>query len=179
MPAAIEYVQVQAVAAGDVGEELRAGETGGTDLEVRRARAAHRSAAEQRAAKVGAPAARSPHHPARRPLERRVVRVENARFVQNAQRFLPSLHVQLVASRAVERALAVRPWLRVDADVAQQAKRASRHGGLTDVEVQRDLPPASKVHSARRMEEARELGEAIAVRARDDPRELASQVFRE
>jgi hypothetical protein len=29
------------------------------------------------------------------------------------------------------------------------------------------------------VEEAGELGETIAVRARDDPRELASQVFRE
>ena len=67
----------------------------------------------------------------------------------------------------------------MDADIAQKAKCATCDGGLTDVQVQRDLPSAAKVHPARRVEEARELGEAIAVRARDDPRELASQVFRE
>ena len=53
---------------------------------MRRARAAHRAAAEQRAAQIRAPAARFADDAPRRPLERRVARSEHSGLVQDAQR---------------------------------------------------------------------------------------------
>ena len=97
---------------------------------MRRTRAADRSAAEQRAAEVGAPAARAADDPARRTLQRRAADVEHSRLVQDPQRVRSSLDVQLVARRPLERALLVRADLGADADVAQQPERASRDGGL-------------------------------------------------
>src|SRR5438094_6551226 len=106
------------------------------------------------------------------------MRVENAGVVQDAQCLLP-LDVELVARRTRERALPVRAQLRVDADVAQEAERAASDRGLAHVEVQRYLAAAAEVEPARGMEEAGQLGQAIAVRVRRDPRELAPQVFKE
>jgi hypothetical protein len=84
VPATIERSQLQVLASCEVGKEARALQAGGTDLEVRSARAAQRTAAEQCAAEVRTPAARSADHTARRTLERRVMRIEDARIVQNA-----------------------------------------------------------------------------------------------
>ena len=99
--------------------------------------------------------------------------------MQDAQRDLPSLDVQLVARRPCERTLPVRAELRVDADVAQQAERASRDGRVAQVEVEGDLAAAAEVEPSRRVEEPGELGEPVAVARRRDARELAPQVFRE
>ena len=61
-------------------------ERGRAQLEVRRARARERAAAEQRAAEVGAAAAGAADHALRRPLERRVPRVEDARLDERRER---------------------------------------------------------------------------------------------
>ena len=147
---------------------------------MRRARAADRSAAEQRAAQVGAPAARPPDDPARRPLERRAAGVEDARLVEDAQRVRSALDVQLVARRSGERALPVRAELGADADVAQQPERAPGDGRLAHVEVQRDLAAPVEVEPPGRVEEPGELSEPVAVRRRARlARARVSDVFRE
>ena len=99
--------------------------------------------------------------------------------MQDPQRVRSSLDVQLVPRRPCERALLVRAQLRADADVAKQPERASRDGGLADVEVQGHLAAAADVEPSGRVEEAGELGEPVAIGRGRDARELASQVFRE
>ncbi len=84
VPATIERSQLQVLASCEVGKEARAIHAGCTDLEMRRARAAQRTAAEKCAPEIRTPAARSADHTARRTLERRVTRIEDARIVQNA-----------------------------------------------------------------------------------------------
>lgn len=125
------------------------------------------------------PATRPPHDPAWRPLERRAAGVEDACVVQDPQCVCSSFHVQLVPGRSGERALPIRAQLGANADVAEQPERAPGYGGFAHVEVQRDLASAVDVEPPGGVEKPRELSETIAIRRGDDPRELASQVFRE
>ena len=125
------------------------------------------------------PAARPPDDSAWRPLERRAADVEDARVVQDPHCVGPSLDVQLVPGRSGERALLICTQLGAHADVAEQPERAPGYGGLAHVEVQRDLASAVDVEPPGRVEEPGELSEPIAIRRGHDPRELASQVFRE
>jgi hypothetical protein len=125
------------------------------------------------------PAARPPDDPARRSLERRAVDVEDACVVEDPQCVCPSLDVQLVPGRSGERALPIGAQLGAHADVAEQSERAPGYGGLAHVEVQRHLASAVDVEPPRGVEEPGELSEPIAIRRGHDPRELASQIFRE
>ena len=92
------------------------------DLEVRRARARERAAAEEGAAQVGAAAARRARRRARRALERRVVGVR-ARPPRRGRRGCASVafDVQLVAGLALERVAPVGADLRGDAQLARSA----------------------------------------------------------
>ena len=72
VPAPVVDAELHLLLGGDPRQQLRTGTTGGPDLQVRAARPADRPTAEQRAAQVGAPAARPPDDPLRRRLQRRV-----------------------------------------------------------------------------------------------------------
>ncbi len=87
--------------------------------------------------------------------------------------------VQLVAGRAVERVLLVRPDLRLDLEGAQECERATRNCGAREIEVQCDLATTPQVHASGDVEQPGELGEAIAIRIRRDLRKLVTQLFRE
>ena len=110
----------------------------GAHLEVRVARAGERAGAEQRAAQVGAAAARAADDALRRLLERRARRGEHTRLAQHVERALVDVDVQLVARRLVERAARVRADLRAHAEVAQQREGAPGGGRAREVEVHRD-----------------------------------------
>jgi hypothetical protein len=81
--AAIEYAESHSFLLGDTCDELCAFDAGGAQLEVRRAWAAQRTAAEQRAADVRGAAAGARNDPARRTLEGRQPRGEDSRFVKH------------------------------------------------------------------------------------------------
>ena len=75
---------------GDASQERRSGRRRRPHLEVRRPRAGERAAAEERAAQVGATAARAGHDASRRAVERQVVVAEHARLGEHAERASPS-----------------------------------------------------------------------------------------
>jgi len=87
--------------------------------------------------------------------------------------------VELVPGGALECVLPIRADLRVDARVAEERERAASDGGGDEVEMQRDLPAAAEVDAACDVEEAGELGEAVAVRFRRDLGELLAEIVRE
>lgn len=99
--------------------------------------------------------------------------------MQHLQRVLVSGNVELVARGAVERAPLVRADLGRYAKRAEQAERAPRDRGLRDVEMDGDLPPSAQVDAAGRVEETGELCEPVALAARRDRRELATEILRE
>jgi hypothetical protein len=105
----------------DVGQELRSGSTRATQLEVADGDAA---AAEQRAAKVRAPATGSRHHAPRRALQRCQARTDDPGLVQDLHRACVTRYVELVAGLAPERPTAVTPDLGSDAEPAEEAERA-------------------------------------------------------
>ena len=88
------------------------------------------------------------------------------------------LHVagdmKLVSRAAVEGAAPVGPDLRPDAERAQQAERAARHGGINDVEMDRDLAASLQMFTARGVKEPRKLGKPVARAPRRDRRELVA-----
>jgi hypothetical protein len=106
---------------------------------VRRPRAAQRAAAEQRASQVRAATTRATHDATRRSLQRRVPRIEDAGSVENVERRLTSLHVQLVALRPIEGAAVICPDLGFDAELAQKTKCAPGDRRLRDIEMNGDL----------------------------------------
>jgi hypothetical protein len=87
--------------------------------------------------------------------------------------------VQLIAGGTVESVLLVRPDLRFDVEGPQESERATCDRGAREIEMQRDLAATAQVHAACDVEEARELGETIAIRIRRDLRELVAQLVRE
>ena len=111
-----------ALGRGDAPQELGAVGRRRPQLEVRRARARQRAAAEQRAAQVGGAAARPRDDAPRRPLERRAAGVEHAGLAQHLERPRVAADVQLVARRAVEGAAAVR----ADLGLRRRARAAAR-----------------------------------------------------
>jgi hypothetical protein len=72
MTAAIEDMQVRALACSDGGEKLRALDLGGPNLQVGVARTAQRPCPEERSPEIGTAAASSRQHALRRVLERPV-----------------------------------------------------------------------------------------------------------
>jgi hypothetical protein len=99
--------------------------------------------------------------------------------VEHLQRAVVSGYVQLVPRAPVKGVTRVRPDLGRDAERAQKAERTASNSRIGDVEVHRDLAAALQVHATRRMEEPRELCQAIALAARRDRRELVPEVLRE
>ena len=179
MPSTIEHPERQSFSSSDVRQERRALKSRRTDLEVRRARPAHGSPAEQRTAEVGATAARAPHDSTRRTFERRLPRPEDACFLQHAQRFGSAFDVELITLRLVERPAMVGADLGVHAELPQESKGAACHRRLRDVDVHRHHAAAAQVEATRRVEQPGQLGEAVAIHGRRDLRELAAQIFRE
>ena len=146
---------------------------------MRRARAAERAAAEQRAAQVGAAAARASDDAFWRPLDRDEPLVEHSRLVHHLQGPLLPLDVELVAGRLLERVPAIGADLGLDAELPQEPECAPRDGRAREVEVERDLPAPAQVRAAGGMEEPRELGEPVAVAAWRDPGELVAELLGE
>jgi hypothetical protein len=99
--------------------------------------------------------------------------------VQHLERAPTAHDVQLVAGLSIERPAAVGADLRVDAELAQEAERPTGHRVARDVEVNRDLAAAEEVNGARGVEERGELGEAAALAAGRDRRELVADLIRE
>ena len=92
---------------------------------MRPLRPGERTAAEQRAAKIGAAAAGTADDSLRRPLDRGVAGIEDSSLDEQRQRGLVPGDMQLVAGCAVERTAAVRADLGVDSELAQERETAA------------------------------------------------------
>ena len=90
----------------------------GAELEVWRARARQRAAAEERTTQIRPAAAVPGDDAAGRPIERRVAGIENPGLDQHVQRVLLVADVELVAGRSTEGTALVRADLGVDAELA-------------------------------------------------------------
>src|SRR3979411_722698 len=112
-------------------------------------------------------------------LEWPVRTVEHTRAVQGLVRVRRPFDVQLVARGTVERVLLVRADLRLDVEGAQESERATCDGRAREIELQRELAATAQVAADGDVEEARELGETIAIRIRRDLCELVAQLVRE
>ncbi len=99
---------------------------GRTDLQMGRARAGQRAAAEQRPAQVSAAAARARDDSPRWMGKRRQSRTEDTGLVKNLQRVFVPGDVQLVTGTAFEGAAGVRSDLAADAERPEQAERSAR-----------------------------------------------------
>ena len=125
---------------------------------MRVARAAGRAGGEEGAAEVGGPAAGAGDDPPGRPLERREVRVEDARLVQRLEGAGVVLEVELVARPLLEGPPLVRPDLAGDAVGAQERERAPRDRARS--------PARGGARCARRRAGARSRRRGRAPRAR-------------
>ena len=169
-----------AFARGDLGRKRAPSTPVGAELEVRRARARERAGAEQRAAQVGAAAARAADDALRRPLERRAARRERRRPRAARSAARPSTSTcswYRVARRMRAAGTCGSPSERRRRAGSANARRAA--AGAREVEVDGELAVAAQVPRAGGVEERRELREAAAAAARRDRRELVAQVVRE
>jgi hypothetical protein len=98
--------------------------------------------------------------------------------VQDLECTLVSGDVQLVPGAPVEGVTCVRSDLGHDIERAQEAERSTSDRGIADVEMHGDLAAALEMHASSGMEEPRELGQAIALAARRDRRELVPEILR-
>jgi hypothetical protein len=112
-------------------------------------------------------------------FERSQTCAEDAGLVEHLKCAIVSGDVELVSRSAVERATAVGPDLRGDAECSQQAERTACNRRVRDVEVNGDLASPPEVHATGRMEEPGQLRKSIALASRGDRRELVPQIFRE
>jgi hypothetical protein len=87
--------------------------------------------------------------------------------------------MELITSRALECAAAVRPDLRSDAEVAEEAECTPSDGGVGHIEMNGHLATSTEMDTAGRVEETRELRQPVAVAPRGYPGELVAEVFRE
>ena len=146
----------------------------GADLQVRRARSTQRAGAEERTARVRRPATGLCDDTTRWTVERNAGSIDHACFGEHGHRVLTTGNQELVARR-FERALSIGPDLRVDPKVSQRTEGRPGDRGLSEIEVERELSSAEKVHGARRMQERRDLGEPVAASRRGDRRELRAR----
>ncbi len=160
-------------------EELGTLGLGTPKLQMRRARTAERTTAEQRPAQICPAAAGACDDPPRRVGKRRQARAQHARFVQNLERALVAGNMELVARRPIEGPPLVRADLGRDSEPSQQAEGTPHDGGVGDVEVEGDLAATSQVDAARGVEQPRQFGEPVALAARRDRGELAAEILRE
>ena len=108
-----------------------------------------------------------------------MLRVQDARFRQRGEGRVRPFDMELVARRPVERVRDVRPHLGRDSELGEKRERTSRGGRGTEVEVEIDGPSTAEMHDARRMEERRELCEAIAALLRRNRGKLRPDVLDE
>jgi hypothetical protein len=135
------------------------------------------AAPEEGASDVGSAAAGAGDDAPWRPLERRVPAVDDAGRDEDGECVLAALHVELIAGLALERATPVGPDLRPDPLLAEERERAAGSSSAAEVQVERPLAMATEVEAACGVEERRELGPAVALARRRDPRQLPAHVF--
>ena len=135
--------------------------------------------AEERSAQVRPAAARSPDDPPRRPLDRRVPRVEDSGLDECVERAFVAGDVELVARCPVESLPAIGADLGADPELPQERERAPSGGCAGEVEMQGDLAATAKVRTPGRMEERGHLGEPAAAALRRDRRQLVAEILRE
>jgi hypothetical protein len=152
---------------------------GTSELQMRRARTAERTTAEQRPAQIGAAAAGTCDDPPRWDGKGRQAGAQDAGFVQNLERVLVSGDMELVARGPVESPPPVRADLGRDAEPSQQAEGTANDGGVGDVEVEGDLAATPQVDAARGVEQPRQFGQPVALAAGRDRGELAAEILRE
>jgi hypothetical protein len=110
----------------DRGEQLGAGARRTSNLEVGTSRPGHGTRAEEGAAEIGATAAGAADDALRGRLERRVADRDDAGIVQDPERSLAPVNVDLVARRLLEGPPAIRANLRFDAERPQEPESAAR-----------------------------------------------------
>ncbi len=118
MPSTVEEAESHSFLSGDAREEFGALEAGAADLEVRRARAAQRTAAEQRSPEIRSAAARPRDHPPWGTFEWREAGSEHTGLMENLEGVIVSGDVQLIPRAPVECVSCVRPDLRHDLERA-------------------------------------------------------------
>lgn len=179
VPPALGNTELHALGRGDAGDELRPFWLGASQLEMRRAWPAQRATAEESATQVRTAAASARHDASRRIRERRYARTENAGLMQDLQRALVSVDMQLVPRRPVECPSPVRTDLRRNPERAEEAERATRHRRVGNVEVDRYFAAPLQVDAAGAVEQAGQLREPVALGPRSDRGELVPEIVRE
>ena len=173
--------QRDALARGDVGEELaRRRARSRPQLEMRVARArerAARRAARRAGRRRGSTSGRRRASAAARAARRDAESTPASR--STAERALVDVDVELVARRPVERAAAVGADLRADAEVAQQRERAARGGRAREVEVDGDAACPRRCQAPATWKSAESSASRQQRRARRDRGELVAQLVRE
>jgi hypothetical protein len=106
-----------------------------------------------------------------------VTTVDDACGNEDGERVCIACNVELVPGRRVERPTPVRPDLRAEAALAQKREAASSRGTAAQVEMQPPVPCRAQMQAAGRVEQRGELGSAIALPLRRDPRELLANVL--
>jgi 1-pyrroline-5-carboxylate dehydrogenase len=160
----------------DVGEELCARPTLRAHLQVPAGDAA---APEQRAAQICPTAAGSSDDPLRRALERRQPHAHHAGLVKHLQRARLLGDVQLVPGLPTEGSPTIAPDLAGNAEPPQEAERPARDGRARKVEVERHGTATPEVNPSGRVEERRQLREAVALASGCDPGQLVANVVGE
>jgi hypothetical protein len=115
---------------------------------------------------------------ARRSVERQAFAAEHTGLRQDLDRVGGSLDEELGPNAPVEPAPRVRPDLGLDAERAKDREGPPSDRRFREVEVERQLAAPVQVHRARRVEESRQLGKAVAAPHRNDRRELGACVAR-
>jgi hypothetical protein len=118
VPFTVEDAESHPFLTGDTREEVGAVDPSAANLEMRRARAAERTAAEQRSPEVRSTAARSRDHPSWWTVEWRETRSEHTGLVKHLERTVVTGDVQLIPRAPVECVSCVRSDLRHDAERA-------------------------------------------------------------
>jgi hypothetical protein len=179
MPLAIENAEPASLLCRDASHERRTLDPRGPNLQMGRTWAAQRSTAEERSPDIRSTAARARDDAPRRMVERAQARAEHSGLVQYLKRAFVPFDMQLVTRPPVEGTAAVRPDLRGDAEAAEQAERAARDCRFRQIQVNGNFAPPLQVDAARRVEETRELGQAVAIAPRRYARELVAEILRE
>ena len=146
-------------------------------LEVWRAPQRERPRTEERAAQVGGAAAAARYDSARRPVERRVPAVDDARGSEHPQRVGVPLDMQLKPRRGVEGPTSIGADLGAEPARAEKRKRPPRCGAAAEVEMERPVAAAAQMKAPGRVEERRELGPPVAFPLWRDCRELLTDVL--
>ena len=103
-----------------------------------------------------------------------------AAYEDSSRRILSGVCKNILSARsAVERGAVVRPDLRDNPEPLENGVRTARHGGLGEVEVERERPSAEQVDRSRRVEQGGDLGETVAPSLGNEGSELRPRVGRQ